>query len=45
VTSNLPLHHNDPFDRMLAAQAQVENLVLVTHDKLFSAYGVSVLRT
>ena len=45
VAGNLPLHHNDPFDRMLAAQAQVENLVLVTHDKVFSAYGVSVLRT
>lgn len=45
VAGKLPPHHNDPFDRMLIAQAQVENLVVVTHDKIFSAYGVNILRT
>jgi PIN domain nuclease of toxin-antitoxin system len=30
---------------MLIAQAQVENLIVVTHDKIFSDYGVNILRT
>lgn len=41
----LPAHHDDPFDRMLVAQAQLEGLVLLTHDPAFSPYGVSVLPT
>jgi PIN domain nuclease of toxin-antitoxin system len=45
VAGKLPPHHNDPFDRMLIAQAQVENLIVVTRDKIFSDYGVNVLRT
>jgi len=45
VAGKLPLHHNDPFDRMLIAQAQVENLVVITHDKVFSDYEVNILRT
>jgi PIN domain nuclease of toxin-antitoxin system len=32
--------HRDPFDRMLIAQAQSENVQLVTNEKLFDAYGV-----
>ena len=36
----LPLHHKDPFDRMLAAQAQAENLVIVSSDRVFDAYGI-----
>jgi PIN domain nuclease of toxin-antitoxin system len=39
----LPRHHDDPFDRMLVAQAQLEDLVVVTRDSTFAAYGVSVL--
>jgi PIN domain nuclease of toxin-antitoxin system len=35
----LPPHHSDPFDRMLIAQAKVERLVLVTHDRNFEMYG------
>jgi PIN domain nuclease of toxin-antitoxin system len=38
----LPPLHNDPFDRMLIAQALTEELVLVTADKFFSGYGVQV---
>ena len=34
--------HRDPFDRMLVAQAQVENLVLLTADEVLAAYGASV---
>ena len=36
----LPDVHRDPFDRILVAQAQVENLVLVTDESLFDRYGV-----
>ncbi len=36
----LPLHHRDPFDRMLIAQAQLERLTLVTCDSVFDQYGV-----
>jgi PIN domain nuclease of toxin-antitoxin system len=39
----LPLHHRDPFDRMLVAQAQVERLTLVTRDAQLAAYGVPIL--
>ena len=41
--ANLPLHHTDPFDRMLIAQAQVENLTLVTADPAILRYNVSLL--
>jgi PIN domain nuclease of toxin-antitoxin system len=40
----LPRHHGDPFDRMLIAQAQSEGLTLVTRDRVFSAYGISLLK-
>jgi PIN domain nuclease of toxin-antitoxin system len=36
----LPLHHGDPFDRMLVAQARSEGLTLVTHDRRFAPYGL-----
>jgi PIN domain nuclease of toxin-antitoxin system len=36
----LPLHHRDPFDRLLLAQAQSEALTLISRDKAFDAYGV-----
>lgn len=38
----LPPLHNDPFDRMLIAQALLEELVLVTADKYFTGYGVQL---
>ncbi len=37
----LPLHHRDPFDRLLIAQATEENLTLVSRDKAFRAYDVA----
>jgi PIN domain nuclease of toxin-antitoxin system len=40
----LPLHHKDPFDRMLIAQAQLEGLTIVTRDLAFDAYEVPVRR-
>ena len=40
---SLPLHHHDPFDRMIIAQALQENLTIVTRDRAFRAYGVPLL--
>jgi PIN domain nuclease of toxin-antitoxin system len=39
----LPLHHADPFDRMLIVQAKLEGLVLVTSDQQMGLYGVPIL--
>jgi PIN domain nuclease of toxin-antitoxin system len=36
----LPFHHRDPFDRMLIAQAQAEDAVILTKDDAFAAYDV-----
>lgn len=36
--NRLPFHHNDPFDRMIAAQALVENIDLVSIDDVFDRY-------
>jgi PIN domain nuclease of toxin-antitoxin system len=41
--ARLPWHHRDPFDRMLLAQARVENLTLLTADSALAAYGEFVL--
>jgi PIN domain nuclease of toxin-antitoxin system len=40
---SLPMHHRDPFDRLLIAQAQEESLVLVTADPAFARYDVETL--
>ena len=37
---DLPLHHRDPFDRVLIAQALVEDAVILSADARFDAYGV-----
>lgn len=39
----LPLHHRDPFDRMLVAQARREGLPIVGSDAIFGAYDVEVI--
>lgn len=41
--ADLPLLHRDPFDRMLIAQAQVEDAVLVTVDRTVTQYDVRTL--
>ena len=43
VAGTLPGPHRDPFDRMLIAQAMLENLVLVSNEQLFDVYGVTRL--
>jgi PIN domain nuclease of toxin-antitoxin system len=39
----LPIPHRDPFDRLLVAQASVENAILVSSDKIFEQYPVQLL--
>ena len=41
--ADLPVHHRDPFDRLLISQARAERLTLVSADRAFSAYDVSLL--
>lgn len=41
---SLPNHHKDPFDRILVAQSQMENLTLISHDKNIWKYSVNVLK-
>lgn len=36
----LPLHHRDPFDRLLAAQAQITGWPIISADRIFDMYGV-----
>lgn len=44
AVKDLPLHHRDPFDRMLIAQAVTEGLTIATHDPVFEKYSVPLLR-
>jgi PIN domain nuclease of toxin-antitoxin system len=43
AAGQLARHHEDPFDRMLIAQAQAEGLTIVTRDKRFADYDVALL--
>jgi PIN domain nuclease of toxin-antitoxin system len=43
LLTTMPLHHRDPFDRLLAAQALVEAIPLVSGDPALDAYGVNRL--
>jgi PIN domain nuclease of toxin-antitoxin system len=41
--ATLPPHHRDPFDRLLVAQSQVEDLPILTADPIFDRYDVTVI--
>jgi PIN domain nuclease of toxin-antitoxin system len=43
VVARLPLHHRDPFDRLLIAQARIEGLTVVTADPRFAHHDVPVI--
>ncbi len=43
AAAELPPHHRDPFDRMLVAQARIERLTLVTHDRQLEPYGGTLI--
>lgn len=45
AVEQLPLYHNDPFDRLLIAQAQIEKLILVTGDFRIRQYAVQTIET
>ena len=44
LAARLPMHHRDPFDRMLVAQATVEGMTLATRDRQIHQYQVSLLK-
>ena len=41
AVNNLPFHHRDPFDRLLAAQALIDQLEFLSADAVFDVYGVT----
>jgi PIN domain nuclease of toxin-antitoxin system len=43
AVASLPLHHADPFDRLLIAQARAEGLTILTSDEAFDAYDIPVV--
>jgi len=43
MLETLPLHHADPFDRLLVAQALAEPLILLTHDAVLGRYSDSII--
>jgi len=43
AVSELPAHHTDPFDRLLIAQAQIEDMVVLTADRAMEPYGIKIL--
>jgi PIN domain nuclease of toxin-antitoxin system len=43
LVASLPLHHRDPFDRLLVAQATIERLPLVSHDKSLRRYDIEIV--
>ena len=44
TVESLPQHHQDPFDRILIAQAIYERLTIVTRDRKFNVYEVDVIK-
>jgi PIN domain nuclease of toxin-antitoxin system len=43
--AELPLHHRDPFDRLLISQARAEGLTILTADRRFARYDVPLVST
>jgi PIN domain nuclease of toxin-antitoxin system len=41
--TTLPLHHRDPFDRLLIAQAMIENIPIASADSAFDAYSIQCI--
>jgi PIN domain nuclease of toxin-antitoxin system len=42
ILRDMPLHHRDPFDRLIIAQAQAEKMTLISADGVFDLYGVDL---
>jgi PIN domain nuclease of toxin-antitoxin system len=45
MVEQLPLHHQDPFDRILIAQGMYEQLVIITRDRQFDFYQVNTIKS
>ena len=43
IYRSLPLHHRDPFDRILIAQSMGNSLTIITRDPLFEPYSIQVI--
>lgn len=43
LAATLPLHHRDPWDRLLVAQARLQDCAIVSVDRLFRTYGARVV--
>jgi len=43
AVADLPMHHRDPFDRLLVAQARSEHLTIITADRRIAAYDVPLV--
>ena len=43
VLGDLPLHHRDPFDRLLISQSLAERVPIATGDRMFPQYGVEIV--
>jgi PIN domain nuclease of toxin-antitoxin system len=43
AVADLPMHHRDPFDRLLVAQAMVEGMSILSKDQILHRYDVTVL--
>ena len=43
AVERLPMHHRDPFDRMLIAQSLEENIPVITADRVFARYPIEVI--
>lgn len=43
AVTDLPFHHKDPFDRLLIAQAQIEDLAVITPDAIFRKYEIKTV--
>jgi PIN domain nuclease of toxin-antitoxin system len=45
MVEQLPMHHQDPFDRILIAQGMYEKLVIITRDRKFNFYRVNTIKS
>jgi PIN domain nuclease of toxin-antitoxin system len=43
AVADLPMHHRDPFDRLLVAQARIEGMSILSKDEILRAYDVPVV--
>ena len=42
LVKDMPFHHKDPFDRMIVSQAKYHNYIIISSDKMFSKYDITL---